>query len=78
MVQHENAAFLEAQGGAQVIADQDMAAQLANTVLGLMADEAELQRRSRAMAALAVPDAARRIADLIRAYRQPQKGTSPA
>jgi UDP-N-acetylglucosamine--N-acetylmuramyl-(pentapeptide) pyrophosphoryl-undecaprenol N-acetylglucosamine transferase len=78
MVQHENAAFLEGQGGAQVMADQDMAAQLANTVLGLMANEAELQRRSRAMAALAVPDAARRIAALLRDYRQPQKGTNPA
>ena len=73
MVQHENAAYLRQQGGALVMADQDMAAHLADTVLALMADEDQLQRRSQAMAALARPGAAAAIADLLRQMGRPEK-----
>lgn len=78
MVQHENASYLERQGGALVMADQDMGSKLADTVLSWLADEDQLQRRSAAMAALARPQAANAIADLLRQMGQRKKAGEEA
>lgn len=66
MAQHSNAAYLEAHGGALVIEDAELAGQLPGLVLDLMADEERQTRMGAAMRALAVPDAAARIAAMLR------------
>lgn len=66
MVQHSNAAYLEAQGGAVVLEDDKMSKQLGQTVFDLMADEARRERMAAAMRRLAAPDASKRIAGMLR------------
>lgn len=65
-IQHDNAALLAQRGAAVVLADEDMPSQLAATVRGLLADAPRLQAMRAAMAALAAPDAAARLAGLLR------------
>ncbi|MCW5874554.1 MAG: UDP-N-acetylglucosamine--N-acetylmuramyl-(pentapeptide) pyrophosphoryl-undecaprenol N-acetylglucosamine transferase [Anaerolineales bacterium] len=65
-IQHDNAALLAQRGAAVVLADADMGSQLAATVRGLLADAPRLQAMREAMAAIAVPDAAARLAGLLR------------
>lgn len=65
-IQHDNAALLVQRGAAVVLADERMGAELASTVRGLLADKPRLQAMREAMAALAVPDAAGRIAAALR------------
>jgi UDP-N-acetylglucosamine:LPS N-acetylglucosamine transferase len=77
-LQHANAAFLVQRGAARLLPDNEMPERLAGMVLDLIRDLPARQSMGAAMAALTVPDAARRIAALLRDYRQPQKGTSPA
>jgi len=61
--QSANAAWMEAAGAAEVVEDSSLnAGLLADCVGGLLADEARLAAMSAASAALARPDAARRIA----------------
>ncbi|MEX2160832.1 MAG: glycosyltransferase [Anaerolineales bacterium] len=65
-LQHVNAAYLQQHGAALVLSDEEMQAALADTLLGLVGDEPRLQKMAAAMAALARPDAAKRIAGLLR------------
>lgn len=65
-IQHDNAALLAERGAAVVLADERMHAELAATVRGLLADAVRLQAMRESMAALAVPDAAARLAGLLR------------
>ncbi len=62
--QSANAAWMEEAGAAIVIHDEELTpARLATEVVGLLGDEVRLGAMSSASAALAKPDAARRIAD---------------
>ncbi len=62
--QRGNAEWMAGAGAAEIVADADLdAPALAQRVADLFADEARLAAMSRASAALARPDAARRIAD---------------
>ena len=62
--QSANAAWMAEAGAATVIADEELSAErLAAEVGGLLGDEARLAAMAAASAALAKPDAARRIAD---------------
>jgi UDP-N-acetylglucosamine--N-acetylmuramyl-(pentapeptide) pyrophosphoryl-undecaprenol N-acetylglucosamine transferase len=64
--QEGNAAWMAEAGAATVIPDADLAAErLAAEVGGLFADRARLEAMAAASAALAMPDAARRIADAV-------------
>jgi UDP-N-acetylglucosamine--N-acetylmuramyl-(pentapeptide) pyrophosphoryl-undecaprenol N-acetylglucosamine transferase len=65
-LQHQNAAYLQDHDAAVVLADEDMKDQLVSTVLGLIADKPHLAAMSAAMRKLAAPDAAKRIAALLR------------
>jgi UDP-N-acetylglucosamine--N-acetylmuramyl-(pentapeptide) pyrophosphoryl-undecaprenol N-acetylglucosamine transferase len=62
--QRGNAEWMAGGGAAEIVADADLdAGALTECVAALFADEARLAAMSRASAALARPDAARRIAD---------------
>jgi UDP-N-acetylglucosamine--N-acetylmuramyl-(pentapeptide) pyrophosphoryl-undecaprenol N-acetylglucosamine transferase len=62
--QESNAAWLAKAGAATTIRDEELdAARLAGEIGGLLGDEGRLAEMSAASAALAMPDAARRIAD---------------
>jgi UDP-N-acetylglucosamine--N-acetylmuramyl-(pentapeptide) pyrophosphoryl-undecaprenol N-acetylglucosamine transferase len=62
--QETNAAWMERAGAAVVIRDSELsAARLAAEIAALMGDPVGLSRMAEASAALAMPDAARRIAD---------------
>jgi len=64
--QSANAAWMQRGDAAVVVRDEELsAARLAREVEGLFGDEARLQAMARAAAALAKPDAARRIADQV-------------
>lgn len=65
-IQHINAAYLEQKGAAIILPDDQMQSRLAETVLGVMGDATRRQQMAAAMAALAKPDAAKRIAALLR------------
>ncbi|UYN89755.1 MAG: UDP-N-acetylglucosamine--N-acetylmuramyl-(pentapeptide) pyrophosphoryl-undecaprenol N-acetylglucosamine transferase [Anaerolineales bacterium] len=65
-IQHDNAALLSQRGAAMVLPDERMGAELAATVRGLLADKPRLADMRSAMAALAMPDAAARLAGLLR------------
>lgn len=64
--QKVNAAFLEKQGAAVLLPDEDMAARLLPVVRELFTDAARLKAMRAAMQALARPDAAQEIAGLVR------------
>ena len=65
-LQSDNAAYLEKQGAALVLKDQSMHSELVKTVTELVKDKARLSKMSQAMSFLAAPDAAKRIAVLLR------------
>jgi UDP-N-acetylglucosamine--N-acetylmuramyl-(pentapeptide) pyrophosphoryl-undecaprenol N-acetylglucosamine transferase len=64
--QSTNAAWMAEAGAAVVIPDQELSAErVATEASGILADGDRLQKMSAASAALALPDAARRIADVV-------------
>ena len=63
--QRQNAGFLQEQGGAVMIEDGDLNDQFENEVRSLINNPERLSRMRKSMQALAVPDAAQQIADLI-------------
>ncbi len=71
-LQHVNADYLQGRGAAVVLADEDMPASLAATVISLIEDKPRLQQLAEAMAGLAAPQAAEQIAMQLR-----QLGGSP-
>lgn len=73
-LQHVNAAYLKQNGAAIVLQDKRMSADLANTVLDLVRDRPRLQKMSAAMRALTKPDAAERIARLLRQLGHKEAG----
>lgn len=73
--QRGNAEWMAGGGAAEIVDDAELDAQaLAERVAALLADEARLAAMSKASAALAMPDAARRIADEVLAAA----GTTPS
>jgi UDP-N-acetylglucosamine--N-acetylmuramyl-(pentapeptide) pyrophosphoryl-undecaprenol N-acetylglucosamine transferase len=64
--QQVNAEYLAERGAAVILRDEELDQALYSHIHRLMADPAELLRMSQAMATLAVPDAATKIADLMR------------
>jgi UDP-N-acetylglucosamine--N-acetylmuramyl-(pentapeptide) pyrophosphoryl-undecaprenol N-acetylglucosamine transferase len=60
--QMDNAMALVRRGGAVVIEDEDLPAKLAPTVARLLADPARLKAMEAALAQMATPDAAAKIA----------------
>lgn len=65
-LQHMNAAYLKDRGAAEILADEKMPELLASRILELVHDRQRLNRMGAAMAVLARPDAAGRIAKLLR------------
>jgi UDP-N-acetylglucosamine--N-acetylmuramyl-(pentapeptide) pyrophosphoryl-undecaprenol N-acetylglucosamine transferase len=65
-LQHINAAYLEEQGAAVILADEKMKDSLAATVIELIQNKARRQQMGTAMAALARPKAAAQIAEQLR------------
>ncbi len=65
-LQAENAAYLQSRGAAVILPDEQMNAELVNTVRGLLIDKTRLNAMHTAMAALAAPDAAKQIAAQLR------------
>lgn len=63
--QKVNAAFLEAQGAAVMVRDEELGAQLLGQVSGLLQDPSRLDAMRAAMRSLAQPGAAERIAALV-------------
>lgn len=63
--QKVNAGFLEEHGAAVILQDECMEAELLDRILGLIQNPKTLSRMSRAMSALATPEAAHKIAALI-------------
>lgn len=63
--QRENAEYLRANGGAEMVEDDDLETRFASIVFGLMNDSEKLGKMSRAMKAMSQPDAAEKIADMI-------------
>jgi UDP-N-acetylglucosamine--N-acetylmuramyl-(pentapeptide) pyrophosphoryl-undecaprenol N-acetylglucosamine transferase len=65
-LQHVNAAYLQQHNAALILPDDEMGPSLIATIQDLIRDKKRLQAMSAAMAALAKPDAAARIAGLLR------------
>jgi UDP-N-acetylglucosamine--N-acetylmuramyl-(pentapeptide) pyrophosphoryl-undecaprenol N-acetylglucosamine transferase len=65
-LQHINAAYLEQHKAARILPDDEMDKSLVGTILDLIRDKDRLAAMSAAMDALAKPDAAARIAELLR------------
>ncbi len=63
--QKVNASYLEDRGAAVILRDEDLEAKLLDQVMGLMSDNKKLKRMSKAMSALATPEAAFKIAAMI-------------
>lgn len=63
--QRENADYLRANGGAEMVEDQDLASRFAPRVFELMNDSEKLGQMSRAMKAISRPDAAEKIGQMI-------------
>jgi UDP-N-acetylglucosamine--N-acetylmuramyl-(pentapeptide) pyrophosphoryl-undecaprenol N-acetylglucosamine transferase len=73
--QEKNAAWMVEAGAAVAVADAELSAdRLAAEVGTLLGDEARLAAMARASASLAMPDAARRIADAVLAAARPPTG----
>ena len=64
--QQVNAGYLVEQGAAVIIEDANLDTELLSRIKSLMTDKTALTLMSKAMASLAVPNAAQRIADLIK------------
>ncbi len=63
--QAKNAAFLAARGAAEILAEEKLASDFLPTLLQLLQDRARLDARRRAAKALAQPDAARRVVNVL-------------
>jgi UDP-N-acetylglucosamine:LPS N-acetylglucosamine transferase len=63
--QKVNADYLAGRGAAQVIRDEDLAQEMLSAIRGLLQDTEKLAKMSAAASALAVPDAAGNLADLL-------------
>jgi UDP-N-acetylglucosamine--N-acetylmuramyl-(pentapeptide) pyrophosphoryl-undecaprenol N-acetylglucosamine transferase len=63
--QKVNADYLEKRGGAVMLEDARLPDALAETIQNLKADPGRLEAMRRAMITMAVPDAARRLADAL-------------
>jgi UDP-N-acetylglucosamine--N-acetylmuramyl-(pentapeptide) pyrophosphoryl-undecaprenol N-acetylglucosamine transferase len=75
--QESNAAWMVAAGAADVIRDEELdAGRLAAELGGLLGDDARLAAMAAASAALAKPDAARRIADQVLAAASARRGVA--
>jgi len=66
--QQENAQYLAAHGAAVVVTDAELPERLSNVLLTLLGDGARLQRMSESCAALARPDAACALGELLSRY----------
>ncbi len=64
--QAKNAEFLAARGAAEILAEEKLAPAFLPTALNLLSDRARLDAMRRAAKALAQPDAARRVVDVLR------------
>jgi len=64
--QQVNAAYLADRGAAEILEDARLADKLAERVLALARDEARRTKMAQAMRSLALPDAAQRIAEVLR------------
>jgi UDP-N-acetylglucosamine:LPS N-acetylglucosamine transferase len=73
-LQHVNAQYLEAHNAALVIPDGAMQTWLDRMILDLLRDQNRLSAMSRSMSALAKPDAATQIANLIRSFGNRRAG----
>lgn len=73
-LQHVNAAYLQERGAALILPDESMQRALATTLIDLLQDAPRLQAMGAAMAALAQPQAAARIAELLRGLAARTKG----
>ncbi len=60
-----NARYLEAQGAALILKDDDLKAKVADTIRALVSDEAQRERMSAAMRALHKPGSAEQIAQIL-------------
>ena len=74
--QKVNADHLVNHGGAMMVKDEDLAANLLDTVNSLLADPAKLESMHSAMHALWQPEAASRIASLLEELAQKKEGNS--
>lgn len=63
--QKVNAAYLAERGAAEIIADEDLDEQLLSRIQELISNQNKLSRMSKAMMKLAMPNAAKKIANLI-------------
>jgi UDP-N-acetylglucosamine--N-acetylmuramyl-(pentapeptide) pyrophosphoryl-undecaprenol N-acetylglucosamine transferase len=64
--QKVNASYLEDRGAAVILRDEDLETHLLTTVQKMMTDEDLLSKMSKAMSRLATPDAAAKIAKIVR------------
>ena len=79
LVQHLNADFLAKRGAAMILKDEDMRHHLLDAVQGLMLNDQRREAMSSAMAKLAQPDAAKRLARMLTELgRAHQKDTQAA
>ena len=65
-----NARYLERHGAAVILEDQKLTSDMLDLVVALMSDRRKLSSMKTAMGRLAVPDAARKIADLVQNLHQ--------
>jgi len=63
--QKVNASYLEDQGAAMILRDEELDTQLLTQIQTLLSDQKRLKRMSQAMASLAVPNAAQKIARML-------------
>jgi UDP-N-acetylglucosamine--N-acetylmuramyl-(pentapeptide) pyrophosphoryl-undecaprenol N-acetylglucosamine transferase len=63
--QHQNAEYLQTHGGAQILRDEDLGAQLLPMVTGFMNDPQVLKSMRAAMQGLSNPNAAEAITEMI-------------
>lgn len=64
--QKVNASYLEDRGAAVILRDENLQSDLLSTVQNMISDQDLLQKMSRAMSSLAIPDAAAKIAKIVR------------
>ena len=73
-----NARYLEAHGAAVILLDEDLPEDLYDRIQTLISDHEQLSAMGRAMSALATPDAAEKIAHMIRDLAGDSEGGLPA
>ena len=73
-----NASYLEERGAAVILRDEELQAQLYNQIHELISNREKLSKMSQAMASLGTPEAAEKIARLIRELAGESEGGVPA